>query len=195
MSEVFVINTLDGIVADKREDEIGPLTLYDDNHPMLQQEIPEYKGILPSRPMDRLSEQLKMTLKKFNGLGLSANQCGVFERMFVMLVNNEVITCINPKVLEKSDEIDRGREGCLSYPGMYLSVPRHRWIIVEFNNTEGDILQARLEGVEARCFLHEMDHMNGVRFVQHAGPVAIRLAKQKQQKLIKKHNKLVKGVQ
>lgn len=183
MSDILTIDTGANVVKEQR---IDPLPLYDDNHPMLQDEIPVYIEMLPNPQMNLLIQRLKMTLKKFGGLGLSANQCGVFERVFVIGYGDEAFACINPKVVETSQEVVKEKEGCLSYPGMYLTVPRYKWIVAEFINESGQLVQQRFEGITARCFLHELDHMNGVRFVDHVGPVAIRLARQKQEKNIKK---------
>lgn len=190
MSDILTIDTGANVVKEQR---IDPLPLYDDNHPMLQDEIPVYIEMLPNPQMNLLIQRLKMTLKKFGGLGLSANQCGVFERVFVIGYGDEAFACINPKVVETSQELVKEKEGCLSYPGMYLTVPRYKWIVAEFINESGQLVQQRFEGITARCFLHELDHMNGVRFVDHVGPVAIRLARQKQEKNIKKLQRQMKN--
>lgn len=190
MSEILTINTASNI---KTEQRIDPLPLYDDNFSMLSDEIPVYDDPLPNPQMNLLVQRLKMTLKKFGGIGLSANQCGVFERVFVIGYGDESFACINPRVIEHSQEIDKSKEGCLSYPGMYLTVPRYKWIVAEYTNENGQTIQQRFEGITARCFLHELDHMNGVRFVDHVGPVAVRMAKDKQQKNIKRLQRQMKN--
>jgi peptide deformylase len=182
MSDILTINTEQDVI---KKDQVEPLPLYDDTFRMLQDEIPEYTDPLPNASMNKLVARLKVTMKKFGGLGLSANQCGVYERVFILGYGDEAFACINPKVIEKSEEIERSKEGCLSYPGMFLTVPRHKWIVAEFTNVNGEVQQMRFEGITARCFLHELDHMNGIRFVDHVGPVSIQTAKRKQQKLIK----------
>lgn len=190
MSEILTIDTTENIV---KKQTIDPLPLYDDTFSMLQDEIPLYDDPLPNPQMTNLVQRLKMTLKKFGGIGLSANQCGVFERVFVIGYEDESFACINPKVIEYSSEIIKEKEGCLSYPGMYLTIPRYKWIVAEFTNEQGQVIQQRFEGITARCYLHELDHMNGVRFVDHVGPVAIRMAKQKQEKNIKKMQRKMKN--
>jgi peptide deformylase len=67
-----------------------------------------------------------------------------------------------------------------------LSIPRPKWIEVEFTNENGERKQTRLEGLTARCFLHELEHLNGVKFTSHVGSVAMAQAKRKQEKLIKR---------
>ena len=183
MSEVLTINTTEGIF---KEEIIEPYKLLDENHPFLKQPIPEYKGILPSTPMDVLVKRLKMTMKLYGGIGLSANQCGVQSRVFVLGVDDFFIACINPKVIDQSPNLVKENEGCLSFPGLFLNLERPEWIEVEYADPSGDVVRARLDGITARCYLHELDHMNGVRFVEHAGPTALNVARRKQQKLIKK---------
>lgn len=179
---MLILNTEEDVV---KEEKVEPLPLFDDSYHMLDDEIPEYTDTLPNKQMTRLVQRLKMTMKKFGGLGLSANQCGVYERVFVIGYGDESFACINPKVIEKSEEIERSKEGCLSYPGMFITVPRPKWIVAEFVNENGEVKQMRFEGITARCFLHELDHMNGIRYTSHVGPVAIQMAKKKQQKLVK----------
>lgn len=182
MSEILTINTEQNIVTTKHAE---PLPLYDDNFAMLEDEIPEYVSSLPNTNMSELIAKLKVTMKLYGGLGLSANQCGVYERVFVIGYENQSFACINPRVVEKSEEMVREKEGCLSYPGMYLTIPRPKWIVAEFLDEMGQVQRQRFEGLTARCYLHELDHMNGVKFVKHVGPTAIMMARKKQKKMIK----------
>lgn len=186
--EFLTIDTGAGL-AKPEEKEILPLPLYDEHHPMLKQAIPEFKGSLPNDALTVLVKRLKMTMKTYSGIGLSANQCGVFERVFVIGTDQFQIVCINPKITAHSnakDEADLSDEGCMSYPGLYLKIPRYKWIDVEYYTETGELKQHRLEGLTARCFQHELDHMNGIRFTDHVGPTTLMLARQKQQKRIKK---------
>jgi len=190
MSEVLTFNTEDDTIESHR---VEPLPLYDDNHFMLREVMPEYKEQLPNPIMNKLAARLKLTMKKFGGIGLSANQCGVYERVFVMGHEDNTFVCINPKVIETSEDLSKEKEGCLSYPGMSLAIKRPSWIVAEFTDENGETQRMKFEGITARCFLHELDHMNGVRFVDHVGPVAIRLAKQKQEKTMKKYQRQFKN--
>jgi peptide deformylase len=182
MSEILTIDTTSGIVTEER---IEPLTVFGENHPMLSVPIPEYKEAIPNPSMKNLVARLKMTMKLYNGIGLSANQCGIFQRVFVIGTEHFQIACINPKVVAKSEELSRENEGCLSFPGMFLRVERPTWVDAEFYDETGAFKQIRLEGLTAKCYLHELDHMNGVKFIDHAGPLAVQMARQKQGKLVK----------
>ena len=111
MSEILTIDTEAGIKSTIKDDELQILPLYDDNHPMLTQKIPIYEGRFPNGTLTVLSKRLKMTMKLYNGLGLAANQCGVFERMFVMQHDGKVLTCINPKIVDGYIEAAEVRAG------------------------------------------------------------------------------------
>lgn len=186
MSDMLTIDTGAGILNNKSK-VIEPLKLYDENHPMLRQKIPEYTGPLPHPHITDLAAELKMTMKLYGGVGLSANQCGVFERMFVIGTDQFQMACLNPRILEVEEEISKDNEGCLSFPGLFLKVERPANILAEWTTETGEVKQARLTGITARCFQHELDHLNGIKFVEHVKPVALQLARQKQQKVIKKH--------
>lgn len=184
MSEILTINTSENLVFTEK---LEPLPLFDDNHPMLKIKMPDYDvSQLPNKNMSTLISRLKMTMKLYGGIGLSANQCGIYERVFIIGTDDFFIACINPKVISQSEETIKDNEGCLSFPGMHLKIDRPKTIEVEFTNENGDIKRMTLEGLTARCFLHELDHMNGIRFVDRVGSVAVRLARQRQQKFIKK---------
>ena len=192
MSNIFTIDTEEGIVKEK-EEIVEPLSLFDESHPMLLQRIPEYDvSRLPNPVLGKLIKRLKMTMKLHGGIGLSANQCGIFERVFVLGANDAIWACINPKIVNASPDLIRDKEGCLSFPGLALGVERHSWVEAEFINEECKVVQMRFEGLTARCFQHELDHMNGIKFTSKVKPLALQMAKKQQQKLIKKIMRLKK---
>ena len=186
MSDILTIDTAVAAGIKKVDDKIEPLQVHDDTFHMLSVPIPEFLGVLPNPSMTKLVRRLKMTMKLYSGLGLAANQCAVKERVFVIGTDQFQMACINPKVIESSEEIVKDTEGCLSFPAFFLSIPRPKWIEVEFTDENGQRKQTRLDGLTARCFLHELEHLNGVKFTSHVGSVAMLQAKRKQEKLIKK---------
>ena len=186
MSDILTIDTSVAAGIKTADDKIEPLQVHDDTFHMLSVPIPEFLGVLPNPSMTNLVKRLKMTMKLYSGLGLAANQCAVKERVFVIGTDQFQMACINPKVLESSEEIVKDTEGCLSFPAFFLSIPRPKWIEVEFTDENGQRKQTRLDGLTARCFLHELEHLNGVKFTSHVGSVAMLQAKRKQEKLIKK---------
>ena len=186
MSDILKIDTSVAAGIKAPEEKIEPLQVFNDKFPMLSEVMPEFIGVLPNTKMTKLVKRLKLTMKLYSGLGLSANQCGVKERVFVIGTDQFQMACINPKIINVSIDHVKGNEGCLSSPALFLNIPRPTWIEVEYTNENGKLTQATLDGLTARCYAHELEHLNGVKFTSHAGPVAMLQAKRKQEKLIKK---------
>lgn len=188
MSE-FIIDTSTNFTK-KRVPKILPL--YNEHGKSLSVSIPEYDvAKLPNSNMSELISDMKKTMTEYNGIGLSANQCGVLQRVFVMGTNDFYIACINPKIITVSENTVKDREGCLTFPGLYLTMYRPEWVDVEFYDENGKLVQTRFEGVTARCFMHELDHMNGKKFTEYfdVNSVSLKMARKKQQKLLRKHNR------
>ena len=189
MSQILKLNTV--YPKYQQEKEVDPFPLYDENHPMMKQRIPEYDiTLLPNPVMTNTINRLKMTMKLYNGLGLSANQCGVFERVFIVGNEEIVIVCINPKVIKVSEDLIKDNEGCLSFPGLFLKVERASSVEVEYYDFQGKKYNTTFTGLTARCFLHELDHMNGITMDKHVKPLALKMAKDKQGKLFKRVKRL-----
>jgi len=183
MSEILTIDTSAGVI---QQEKINPLPVFGEDHPLLQKRIPEYTGGFPEPALVTLAKRLKMTMKLYSGLGLSANQCGVAERMFVIGTDEFQLVCINPKILSFGEPFEIGKEGCLSFPGLFLNIKRSGWIEVEFTDENGAVKQTRLEGISARCFLHELEHLDGIKYTSHVKPLALKMARQKANKIVKK---------
>lgn len=184
MSDVLTIDTSEGLTKIK-EEKAQLLVVYSDKHPMLREVMPEYTEPLPNKDMYDLVRSMKETMKIYGGIGLSANQCAIRKRVFVMGTDQFQIACINPKVLEVSEEKEKQTEGCLSFPAMFMKVERSKSVLAEYTDENGEVHKEWFHGLTARCFLHETDHMNGIKFTKYVGPVAIRMAEQKQKKKIK----------
>ena len=144
-----------------------------------------------SKDADRkkIKEDLIETMKNFTGVGLSANQIGIMERVFVIygdFEKREAIACFNPKIIYESKEESLEEEGCLSYPGLWLKVKRPIWIEVEYENENGEQIQNKFQGLEARIFQHEYDHMEGTDFTKKVSRLRLSRAKKRQKKQLKK---------
>lgn len=183
MSDILTIDTGAGVI---KEHKLELLPVYGDSLPMLSEIVPEYTDALPNSQMTELVQRMKMTMKAHGGLGLAATQCGVFQRVFIIGFQDFAITCINPKIIKASEKFEKDDEGCLSFPGLMFKINRSASIDVEFTTEEGEVKQLTLTGVTARCFQHELDHLNGIKFVEKVGPTTLMMARQKQAKLIKK---------
>ena len=185
MSDTIVFDTEAALKNEPVMYEVKTFALIPENHPVLHEVLPEFDFSNPPVNPNEFASTLVETCKKHKGYGLSANQCGVSARVFVIGTNDFEMACINPKIINRSEETIKGDEGCLSFPGFYVKIARPSWIDVEFTDENGQVKQIRLEGLTARCFEHELDHMNGVVFTQYVGPVSIQLAKKKQAKILK----------
>ena len=112
-----------------------------------------------------LRDKLVKVMKQHNGIGLSANQIGRPEAIFIMYKDNKIVTCINPSISWNSDDEILMYEGCLSFPKTQVEVKRSSKIIAEYTNFKGDIVIEKMSGIEARCYQHELDHLSGITFI------------------------------
>ena len=104
------------------------------------------------------------------GVGLSANQIGINERVFVMIRDleyNEILTCFNPRIVKQSSKTCVMEEGCLSYPDEFIEVERSESIVVKYEDKDKVDHKIKLDGFAARVFLHEYDHMQGINFTDY----------------------------
>ena len=116
-----------------------------------------------------LSRVLIDNMIHHNGIGISANQIGIWERAFAMvrdLENNEVMVCFNPRIVKSYSEEVEMEEGCLSYPELFLKVKRPDKIVVKYEDEDKKTHKMKLEGLASRVFQHEYDHMEGIDFTQ-----------------------------
>ena len=97
-----------------------------------------------------------------NAVGISAPQVGRLVRILAMKVNSPYLM-FNPEI-SKENEPELGNEGCLSFPGLFLNVIRSKKITVKFQDIFGESKKLKFTGLEARCILHEIDHLNGIVF-------------------------------
>ena len=115
------------------------------------------------------------TMYSYRGVGLAAPQVGIELKLLVLNpegdpANTELeMVMVNPKILSRK-KLEYGEEGCLSFPGIYAEVERHHTIRVQYRNLAGEALEAKVEDFLARVILHEIDHLQGVLFVDRLSP-------------------------
>jgi peptide deformylase len=114
----------------------------------------------------RTAQHLIQLMMRERGIGLAANQAGIDLRLFVMYVDREIFHCFNPEIVESSTEEVDFAEGCLSFPGERLLITRPERIRVSFSNARGNQQEREFTGMAARCFQHELDHLNGITMHQ-----------------------------
>ena len=119
-----------------------------------------------------IAEDLVDTMYSAEGVGLAAPQIGINKRIFVMDCNDgqekrEYVIVINPEVISSSEELKTYKEGCLSIPEITEEVVRPEKVQVNYEDLSGKLKTEKLEGLWATCFQHELDHLNGILFVDH----------------------------
>ncbi len=124
--------------------------------------------------LSELLDDLKETLIEENGVGLAAPQVGIVRRVCVVLETNVAegeeeyfIELINPEIISMDGE-QEGGEGCLSFPGKYGIVKRPNHVVVRAQDRNGNFFEVEGYGLTARCFCHEIDHLNGIVFLDKA---------------------------
>tara|TARA_Y100000004_G_scaffold196076_1_gene264951 strand:- start:1896 stop:2441 length:546 start_codon:yes stop_codon:yes gene_type:complete len=138
------------------------------------------------------------TMKNYGGIGLSANQVGKPYRMFVMgdhldIQKGKKWCCINPKIVNVTKDLIRYKEGCLTFPFLFLDIERPQDITVEYLDENLEKQEAHMTGIVARCFQHEFDHMQGIVFTEHVSKLKLDMALKKRDKEIKKVMKRMKN--
>jgi len=136
-----------------------------------------------------LVEDLLDTMKADKGIGLAANQLGVLQRVAVVDTNDDQpsLVLINPVIVERSGSVVQ-EEGCLSIPEIYGDVERALRVVVETTTLDGDRVRVEATELRARAIQHEIDHLDGVLFLDHLSPLKRRL-------LLNKWRRLRKGKQ
>jgi peptide deformylase len=129
---------------------------------------------------------LTETLNKLRGLGLSANQVGLNERVCAVNMGEQIWVMFNPEIIEKSETVADYAEGCLSYPGLYLKLKRPDYIKVRFQAIGGQIVEQEFNGLTAVCIQHEIDHLDGKLYTELTSPIKLDQAKRKIKKNLKK---------
>ncbi len=133
---------------------------------------------------EKLEHDMVNFMLTMNGIGLAANQINLNKRVFVMGSNNIVgfpkpFALFNPKIVGASQEQVSDKEGCLSYPGLYLMVKRPKWILAEYQDVKGNLNEIKIDGYLSKCFQHEYDHLDGICFVDRVSQLKLNLAMKK----------------
>lgn len=144
-------------------------------------------NFLQDESAHQFEEAMIDIMKINNGIGLAANQLGISKRVFVMGHETnpdfpKPFALFNPEILEQSTHEVLDQEGCLSFPGVWLSVKRPEWVKVKYFDSSGTEHTDQYHGYVSKCFQHELDHLNGVCFVDKVSKLKLQLALKKQRK-------------
>ncbi|MDQ3931992.1 MAG: peptide deformylase [Actinomycetota bacterium] len=115
----------------------------------------------------RLADDMLDTMRHAGGAGLAANQVGILKRLFTWEVEDRHGAVCNPVIEDASEELQEGEEGCLSFPGLFYPLERPLRVRVRHQDPAGDEQTTDAEGFLARVLLHELDHLDGVLFIDH----------------------------
>lgn len=159
--------------------------------------IPENSESLyiPSNPVDfknlnldleQLIQKMKLIMKENRGIGLSAPQIGLNLRIFIMDMPDQEKYFVNPEILEVSEEKIETKEGCLSFPGLWLSVARPQKIKIRYYDLSGNENIEEFEDLWARCVLHEYEHLEGITFTKKVSKLKLDMANKKRNKILKR---------
>jgi peptide deformylase len=131
-----------------------------------------------------IEREMLETMNANNGIGLAGNQVGLLRRVFVMkLQDGKEIGCFNPYILDGNNDLVDGSEGCLSFPNLWLTVKRNKKITAAYLDNTGKQCIIELEGIDARCFQHELDHLDGKTFTEYVSDLKLKMAQKKQRKI------------
>ena len=180
------------LMEKKEEKTILPLIPPTDPR-LLMQIAPFEDDMLKDFKLEDRKELCKImydTMVKYGGLGLSCNQVGLPYRMFVMgghprIEDGKVRYIFNPLVNDVSEETIVFKEGCLSFPFLFLSIKRPKWVSVKYTDENNEEVEETLHSMSARIFQHENEHMNGYLFTDLVSKFKLDRAKKAQKKLIK----------
>lgn len=148
---------------------ILPIRRYPD--PVLRKVAEPVRTI--NKELRQLAADMIETMRDANGVGLAAPQVGESVRMVVVDFdpeNHEPRVLVNPVIVKKSRQKETTEEGCLSFPGLKSKVKRSLKVVCEAQNLDGEVVEYQAEGLPARAIQHEIDHLDGMLFVDKVGP-------------------------
>jgi peptide deformylase len=152
---------------------------------VLRQKIEDFDFDNPTVDPVQLEKDMIETMFVYDGIGLAANQVGVNARVFVMGHRDNPESAqafFNPVVVANTDAIEDLEEGCLSFPGVYVNIKRPRAIKARWQNSKGEWQESEFDGYNCKCFLHELDHLEGIVFQDRVSTIKWALAVKKNQK-------------
>ena len=144
-----------------------------------------------------LTEAMFSTMKKYGGIGLTCNQVGLPFNMFVLgdhiqLEKGLKMACFNPMIISSSEETNMMKEGCLTFPFVFLNIKRPRKVVVKYEDENGDLQEGHLDGMISRIFQHEYDHTQGRVFTERASKLKLDMAYKKAEKDMARYRRLKK---
>ena len=160
--------------------------LINQNEELIRKTMPFFDFENPPTDPIKLKKEMIDEMFEQGGIGLAANQIGLEYRVFVMKGQNKEQSMFfaNPELIEVSEEKELMEEGCLTggCEGLFVAFHRPSWVRARWQDENGDVKELEFSGMTARCFQHELDHLNGILFTDHCSPLKLERAKKKKQK-------------
>lgn len=153
--------------------------------PILRETLPEFDFNNPIADPKQLEKDMLEMMYQYDGIGLAANQVGIKARMFVMghSSNPEAGQAFfNPMVVSNTPIVADLEEGCLSFPGIYVKIKRPTAIKARWQNSAGEWEEDDFDGYNCKCFLHELDHLEGITYQDRVSTLKWALAVKKTNK-------------
>jgi peptide deformylase len=151
----------------------------------LREKIDDFDFDNPSTDPVALEKSMIDKMLAHDGIGLAANQVGINARVFVMGWRGDPASAqafFNPVVIATVDETEDLEEGCLSFPGIYVNIKRPKKILARWQNSKGEWQESEFDGYNCKCFLHELDHLEGIVFKDRVSTLKWALAVKKSKK-------------
>jgi peptide deformylase len=159
--------------------------------PILRERMPDFDFADPIVDPKQLEKDMIETMLSNNGMGLAANQVGIATRVFTMghpSMPENAQAFFNPEVVANTDDIADLEEGCLSFPGIFVTIKRPKAVKVRWQNSSGEWQEGEFKGYECKCFLHELDHLEGIVFSDRTSQLKWAMAMKKFKSNKRKHN-------
>lgn len=166
---------------------ILPILQYPDPHlKLVAQPVTDFDHTLSV-----LVENMFDTMYAAHGVGLAATQVGVLSRVITMNIatteHSMPLCLINPRIIAADGDITF-EEGCLSFPGIYVKIRRKSHITLEYCDLTGSVQQLECSGLQAICIQHELDHLQGIVFLDHLSPLKQAMLRKKLNKIKNREN-------
>lgn len=158
--------------------------------PWLQKKVEPFN--FDTMDAEKIESEMIYTMLQEGGIGLSANQVGLDAQVFVikpyLLEDKTPFALFNPSIEQVTVNMLEEPEGCLSHPNLFLKIKRPRGVVVNYLDRDAKECKIELYDIDARCFLHEYDHLQGIEFTQRVSKLKLDIARKKQKKISKRNN-------
>jgi len=160
--------------------------LVKETDPFLREKPEVFNFESPQVDPEKLQEQLIENMIHYEGYGLSANQIGIPVTVFAMRMDEHALVVFNPEILEWSEDTTYMREGCLSFPGLWVAIERAKTVAVKFQAHNKEEQAGSMTDLSARIFQHESEHMDGDLFIDNVNKFKLKSAMRKRNLYLRK---------